>query len=260
MINKKNFIVSLLLIIFVIGCVPSKPVYKEEVLPADRLVKRLEANRRKIKTFQGSGIINVESKQIDAKASFEVYLKKPDSIKFVIYGPFGIDLAQALITRSEFQFYDVMKNTVFKGRNDHKILNKIFHVDLTFSELIDAFAGAVNLTDKLRLEPDKYKVTDEEYFLTYDDSLENKQSIFKIQIDNLAINKYELYKNNNILLFEGIYSNFQIYDRVAIPSTIVVQNKLNSQKVTIDYRNIEVNENVESLDLDIPKDARIKEW
>ncbi len=243
-----------------IGCVPSKPVYKEEVLPADRLVKRLEANRRKIKTFQGSGIINVESQQIDAKASFEVYLKKPDSIKFVIYGPFGIDLAQALITRSEFQFYDVMKNTVFRGRNDHNILNKIFHIDLTFSELIDAFAGAINLTDKLRLEPDNYKLTDEEYFLTYDDSLENKQSIFEIQIDNLAINKYELYKNKNILLFEGIYSNFGIYDRVAIPSTVVVQNKLNNQKVTIDYRNIEVNENIENLTLDIPKDARIKEW
>ena len=260
MINKKNFVFSILIIIFVIGCVPSKPVYEEEILPADRLVKRLEANRRKIKTFEGSGILNVESKQIEAKATFEVFLKKPDSLKFVIYGPFGIDLAQAVVTNAEFMFYDEMKNIVYRGRNDNDLLEKIFHIDLSFGELIDAFAGAVNLTDKLRLEPNEYKLTDTEYFITYDDSLENKQSIFEIQINNLAINKYELYKNKNILLFEGIYSDFEMYDRVAIPSTVVIQNKINKQKVTIDYRNIKVNEDIENLKLNIPSDAILKEW
>jgi len=32
------------------SCVPSKPVDEERILPADRLIKKLEANRRKIKT------------------------------------------------------------------------------------------------------------------------------------------------------------------------------------------------------------------
>ena len=76
----------------------------------------------------------------------------------------------------------------------------------------------------------------------------------------MAINKYELYKNKNILLFEGIYSDFEMYDRVAIPSTVVIQNKINKQKVTIDYRNIKVNEDIENLKLNIPSDAIIKEW
>ncbi len=260
MTNKYKFIISFLISIFVLSCVPSKPVYEEEILPADRLIKKLEANRRKIKTFEGSGIISVESNELDAKATFEVFLKKPDSLKFVIYGPFGIDLAQAVITSSEFAFYDVMKNTVYKGRNDNNILKKIFHIDLSFGELIDAFTGAVNLTDKLRMEPDNYSLNDEEYFLTYDDSTENRQSIFEVQINNLAINKYQLYKNNKMLLFEGIYSDFEMFDRVAVPLTVVIQNKLNKQKVTVDYRNIAVNEDIKNIGLDIPSDARIKEW
>lgn len=260
MTNKKNFIIYILLIISIISCVPSKPVYEEEILTADRLIKKLEANRRKIKTFQGSGIINVESEKIDAKATFEVFLKKPDSLKFVIYGPFGIDLAQALITSSEFEFYDEMKNTVYKGRNDNNILNKIFHIDLSFAELIDAFAGAVNLTDKLRIEPDNYKLTDEEYHLTYLDTLNNKQSLYQIQISNLAINNFKLYKNKKTLLFDGEYKDFEMFDNVAIPSTVIIQNKINEQKVTIDYRNILVNEDLGNLQLDLPKDVSVKIW
>lgn len=257
--NIQKGIIYFVLTILVISCVPSKPVYEEEVLPADRLVKRLEANRRKIKTFEGSGILKVESPKLDAKATFEVYLKKPDSLKLVIYGPFGIDIAQALVTNSEFTFYNAMQNVVYKGRVDRNILKKIFHIDLSFSELIDAFAGAVNLTDKLRLQPDEFKLSDDDYHLTYHDSLAGKQSEFLIQINNLAIKKYQLYKDPNILVFEGDYSDFEINNRVAIPYKSIVQNKVNKQKVSIDYRNIEVNEELNDLTLEIPNDARIKE-
>ena len=255
-----RIIILILLAIFVASCVPSKPVYEEEVLPADRLVKKMEANRRKIKTFEGSGILNVESSEIEAKATFEVYLKKPDSLKFIIYGPFGIDLAQALVTNSEFVFHDVMKNVVYKGRSDTDILKKIFHIDLSFLELVDAFAGAVNLTDKLRLEPDSFNLSGDNYQLSYNDTLAGKQSEYIVQINNLAIKNYKLYKTPNILLFEGIYSEFDVFNNVAIPYLTVIENKSNSQKVTIDYRNITVNEKIENLKLDIPSDAKIRLW
>lgn len=256
-ILHKTIIFSLL-IIFAISCVPSKPVYEEEVLPADRLVKRLEANRRKIKTFEGSGVLDIKSPKLDAKASFEIYLKKPDSLKLVIYGPFGIDIAQALVTNSEFTFYNALKNVVYKGRTDNFILKRIFHIDLSFSEMIDAFAGAVNLTDKLRLEPDEFKLSDKDYNLTYIDSLNGKQSEFVIQINNLAIKEYRLYKEPDILLFQGNYSDFEVNNRVPIPYRNVIQNILENQKVIIDYRNINVNEKLNNLTLEIPSDARIK--
>lgn len=257
--NIKNFVIIILLLTFVVSCVPSKPAYKEEILPADRLVKKLEANRRKIKTFEGYGILDVKSPNLEAKATFEVFLKKPDSLKFIVYGPFGIDLAQALVTNSEFTFYDVMKNVVYRGRSDNKLLKKIFHIDLTFNELVDAFAGAVNLTDKLRLEPDSFNLDDEDYHLEYYDSLAGKQAQYKIKVDNLAILEYKLFKVPDILLFEGFYSDFEIIDRVAIPYKIKVENKIERQLVNIDYRNIEVNNKLNNLKLDISNDAKYKE-
>ncbi len=257
---SKNIFIIILTTILVASCVPSKPSYEEEVLPADRLIKKLEANRRKIKTFEGSGILNIKTPKMEAKASFEVYLKKPDSIKFSIYGPFGIDLAQALISDTEFIFYDALKNKVYKGRTDKNLLQKIFHINLSFAELVDAFAGAVNLTDKLRLKPDNYKLNGDNYMLSYIDSTSSKESIFEIKIKNLAIRKYKLYAGKGKLLFEGDYSKFKMFNRVAIPYSTIVENKNRNQKVHIDYRNISVNEELPSLTLEIPTDAEIVEW
>ena len=254
-----KLLITLLIAVFIIGCVPSKPAYEEAPLPADRLVKKLEANRRKIKTFEGSGVINVETPKLEAKASFEIFLKKPDSLKLIIYGPFGIDIAQALVTDSEFIFHDVIKNIVYKGRSSNNLLQRIFHIDLTFTELIDAFAGSVNLTQKLRLEPDFFTLVDDNYQLVYYDSLAGKQSDYKIQIKDLAIKNYRLYKAPNILLFEGIYDDFRLFNNVAIPYTTIVQNTIDNQRVMIDYRNIVVNTDIKRLLLDIPSDAKMKE-
>ena len=97
------------------GCAPSVTNLEEESLPYDRLVKKLEGNRRKIKSFVGTGVLNVESAELTAKGNFEVNIKKPDSISISIYGPWGIDLAHAMVTKRDFVFYDVMNNVVYKG-------------------------------------------------------------------------------------------------------------------------------------------------
>ena len=255
-----GIIVGFLLVIFA-SCSSTSEINKEvEILPANRLVKRLEANRRKIKTFEGSGIISIETPKMNAKASFEVFIKKPDSIKFAIYGPFGIDLGQALVTNSEFEFHDVLRNNVYRGRTDNELLKKIFHIDLSFSELIDAFAGAVNLTSKLRETPSKYELKDDSYILSYADTNSTKESIYEIFTDNLAISKYKLLISENNPLFEGRYSKFKMYNKVAIPRVTIVENKKQNQKVHIEYRNITVNEEIENLKLEIPTDAKVKEW
>ena len=178
--------IILISIFTVSGCVPSKPVKEEEkILPAERLIKKLEANRRKIKTFEGSGVLNIETPQIEAKANFEVILKKPDSVKVSIYGPFGLDLAHALVSKNDFIFYDVIRNDVYVGGVEQEVLKKIFKVDLTFDDLMDAFAGAVNLTDKLRRNPNDYKINSDEYVLTYFDRRTSKESIYKINKCNI---------------------------------------------------------------------------
>lgn len=57
----------ILLIVYIIGCAPSRQFDDDRVLSADRLIKRLEANRRKVKTFRGTGLLNIQSNQLNAK-------------------------------------------------------------------------------------------------------------------------------------------------------------------------------------------------
>ncbi len=242
------------------GCAPSVTNLEEESLPYDRLVKKLEGNRRKIKSFVGTGVLNVESAELTAKGNFEVNIKKPDSISISIYGPWGIDLAHAMVTKRDFVFYDVMNNVVYKGDISKPVLREIFKVDLTFDELIDAFAGAVNLTDKLRLDPTEYDNKGDDYIMTYADSTKKVKSVYQISQKKLEIKKYGFYKFPNNLALQSTFSDFKIIDEVPIPYKIVVENKLNKQKINIEYRNITVNTEIEDMNLNIPSDAEIIEW
>lgn len=259
--KKLLLVISFVAALFITACVPSKPVQEDEkVLPADRLIKKLEANRRKIKTFEGSGVLNIQTPQITAKANFEVILKKPDSVKVSVYGPFGIELAHALVSKNDFTFYDVMRNSIYKGSAKQDVLKQIFKVDLSFDDLMDAFAGAVNLTDKLRNNPDDYSINSDEYTLSYKDEEAGKESIYRINTEDLAITNYKLIKLPEEILFEGIYSDFKDFENVFVPYKTTVINKLQNQRVDIEYRNIEINNEAGDLSIEFPSDAEIIEW
>ncbi|GBD91986.1 hypothetical protein BMS3Abin04_02718 [bacterium BMS3Abin04] len=257
----KLFIIIVLTTAFIQSCVPAKESYEEEILPADRLIKKLEANRRKVKTFQGNGVFSVDSPKLNAKASFEVKLKKPDSLQFSIYGPFGIDLAQVLITKSDYIFYDVIKNKIYKGPLRDAVVKRFFKIDISFDNLMDAFTGAVNLTDKLRKEPNIFNVDGDSYLLTYIDSVRHKKNFYQINTNDLAITEYKLIEFPNRLLFEGQYSDFKRYVRnVPIPRSTRIFNKAENQKVDINYRNIKINDYITSMKLNLPDDASVIQW
>ena len=261
----KKFISLLMIFVLTLlaveSCVPSKEAYEEEILPADRLIKKLEAKRRKVKTFKGTGVFSVESPKLNAKAGFEVKLKKPDSLQFAIYGPFGIDLAYMLVTKNDYVFYDVLKSKAYKGALRDEIIRKLFHVNISFDDLLDAFTGAVNLTDKLRREPDEYSVNEEYYTLTFLDSLNNKKSIYNVLINTLAITDYRLAMLDGKNIFESKFSDFKTYLRnVPIPRNTHFVNLDKNQTVDISYRRIEVNKKIDKMTFPIPEDVKITEW
>lgn len=241
------------------GCVASKPTENFEPLPAERLVSKLESNRRKIINFEGSGTLHVNSTALNNSASFQVILVKPDSIYLTIMGPFGIELAQALVTKDNFVFYDVLKNTAYTGRVDDSILKGIFKINLPFSDLIDAFVGSVNLTDRLYKTPNQYKVEDDKYVLTYFDSDSTKKTIYKVSIRDLGITNYQVIDNQDVVL-EGKYSQFGLLNGVALPYHIEVENRRRNQSVTIDYRNMKTNKSDIYIDFKIPRDAVVIKW
>ena len=129
------FITLLILSSIIPGCVPSKPIEDVEILPSERLISKLEANRRRIRSFEGSGTIQIKSNKFNNSASFNVILMKPDSIYLTIMGPFGIELAQALVTKQNFVFYDALQNTAYEGESNSDVLKKFLKSILLLANL-----------------------------------------------------------------------------------------------------------------------------
>ncbi|MBK9097878.1 MAG: DUF4292 domain-containing protein [bacterium] len=257
----KLIILPLVIVILTLeGCVPSKPIEDEELLSSERLINKLEANRRKIKNFEGVGVFEIDSEQYSNSASFQVIMQKPDSVYFSVLGPFGMELAQALVTKENYIFYDALQNTAYRGRVDDDVLQNIFKVDLSFSDLVDAFLGSVNLTQNLYKQPSNYSVDGQEYVLTYTDEKNQLTSVYRVDILELGITNYKLYSLDKSINLEGNYSKFELIENVAVPFNIEVNNKVENQKVKIRYKNIFANAKGLKVKFDIPPDAQIIEW
>lgn len=246
--------------IFFEGCVPSKPTDEVEILSSERLINKLEVNRRRIKSFEGNGTILVKNPQMNNSASFRIILQKPDSIYLTIFGPFGIELAQALVTKDDYIFYDALNNTAYQGKADDAVLRDIFRIDLSFNELIDAFIGSVNLTENLYKEPSKYEVVYDKYLITYVDSISLKSSQYKVDVRELGITEYLLKDKNGNVAIEGKYSDFGIIEGVAIPYKIEVRNQKENQMISVEYKNMSANKKNIYVDFKIPEDATIIKW
>jgi len=248
------------LILIVEGCVPSKPLEEVELLPSERLINKLEANRRKIKNFEGVGVFEIDSEQFRNSANFQIKMQKPDSVYFTVLGPFGIELAQALVTSDSYIFYDALQNTAYRGKANDDILQNIFRVNLSFSDLVDAFLGSVNLTPNLYKQPTDYSVEGDQYVLTYVDQEQKLTSIYRVDIRQLGITNYILTSKDDRINLEGKYSKFELIENVAVPFNIEVTNKVENQKVKIRYRNIFANSKGLSVKFELPQDADIIEW
>ena len=259
-IIRSSLILLSLFLVFIEGCVPSKPTEDYELLPSERLINKLEANRRKIKNFEGVGVFEIESEQFNNSANFQVVMQKPDSIYFAVLGPFGIELAQALVTKETYIFYDAIQNTAYTGKVNDDILNNIFKINLSFSDLLDAFVGSVNLTQNLYKQPNEYSVQGEQYVLTYLNQDKEMKSVYKVDIRQLGITDYSLTSFDKSINLEGKYSKFELIENVAIPFSIEISNKVQNQDLKIRYKNIYANSKGLKVKFELPDDAEIVEW
>ena len=256
-----KFLLSTILLLFLFdGCVPSKPTEDIELLPSERLINKLEANRRKIKNFEGVGIFEIESEQYNNSASFQVIMEKPDSIYFSVLGPFGIELAQAFVTKDNYIFYDALQNTAYTGEVNDDILRSIFKINLSFTDLLDAFVGSVNLTSNLYKQPSNYSIDGDKYVLTYIDRENQLTWVYRVDIRELGITNFTLKSDDNDINIEGNYSDFELIENVAVPFKIEIMNKIKNQKIKISYKDILTNDKGLKVKFELPGDAEIIEW
>ncbi len=254
--------VLLLLLAFgLISCSSEKKIErKKQIIPAERLVVKLEANRRKIKTLYASGVLKVNSPQVNSKFNFTVEYKKPDSLKITAYGPFGIDIAQLLLTEDFFNYYDAVGNVLYQGSNDKRISQRIFRIPLGYDELKNLLMGKADFSAVLRKTPDFYALENGAYVLRFTDAESGTVRRYVVAESDLALESFEISNAGEEKIFTAEYSKFQKVKgyRELFPFRIYVESPKNNAELKIEYHSVKINGELNDLRLLLPSDVTVR--
>ncbi len=112
------------------------------------LREQVNKNSMKLQSLDANGEISIDSPEMSNTGSITVSINKPDSVFTKLEGPFGIDVANLLITRNNFIYYNVMDNKVIRGPSTQQYLSIIMKIKIDFDDIINAFSGKFIFSDE----------------------------------------------------------------------------------------------------------------
>jgi len=235
------------------GCAPSAKVVRERTLSAADVMSRVYARGSAVSSLQGNGSITIESPDGSASGSFDLSLKKPDSLLVDLHGPFGFHVGTLMLSRNRFLFYNRMENTALIGRPDGQTLNSLFRLHMEFDEILRSFTGefaAPRATDSLEGE----SVENDSYVIRF--RTERGTREYHIDGDEFVVESYRLLDSAGKPTVTGIASNTEEIDGVEMPKLVRVIFPKERRAVTIAYDDLALNTPV-VCSFTVPKQAEV---
>jgi outer membrane lipoprotein-sorting protein len=242
-----------LLVLFV-GCTPTaKLASLGGVATVEQIHDRVRTNIERVQTLSGIGSIAVESPEMAGSGSFELALRKPDSVLLRLEGPFGISVGSALITRTSFLFFNSIENQLITGSTNPSNLSRYLRMNVSFDDLLNLFAGGAFFSEDEQQAGD-LTTEQQHYLLTYRNSHGARQ--YWIDPETLLILKIQHLDAAGKLVAEQQYSNYRSVQGVSFPAT--VRLVLNTQRriLSLRYSQFDLNVPLPPFSLDIPANAK----
>ena len=250
----------LLLLVAIVagGCAPtaSTRIAANKVTP-ELVHQSVRNNQDRVRSLKGSGHITVESPEIAQTGSFELLLRKPDSVLVKFEGPFGLDVGAALLTRNDFFFYNSLQNRLTSGSMSPSNLSRILRVSLTFEELLSLLSGGTFFSED-QGEPDSLSVEDDQFVLIYSHASGSRQ--YWIDPNSLLIAKIQHFDRQGKPIFEQRFGNFRSVDGTTLPHNVRVLQIRERRAVALFFSSIAVNTDELRFSLDVPKNAQRVRW
>lgn len=205
-------------------------------------MKRVRDRAGFVKTLGGSGTITVETREASTSGSFDVVLKKPDSLRVEFRGPFGIHVGTLTVSRDEFVFFNRRENTAVIGKPDGSTLQSMFRLKIRFEELLNAFAGGFPDAD----DHDSlagFSVDQDLYVLLFRNADGTKE--YRIDGDDFLVMGYRMLDAQGTATLIGFISRTTETDNVTMPSLLRIVFPDEHRSVTIAYDDIWINKPVD---------------
>jgi outer membrane lipoprotein-sorting protein len=211
----------------------------------------------RIHSMSGEGQISIETPEIAQTGSFILTLQKPDSVLIQLRGPFGIKVGSALVTKTEFLFYNSLENKLITGLSSAENLNRILHVQLSFDDLLCLFAGATFLESDLHA-PDVTQIEDDQFVFEFTDGMSSRR--YWVDPTSLDIQKVQFLDQGRKVALEQTFSKFEDTDGFAMPYAICIGQPRAHQRLTITYSEIHVNTEKLHFTFIVPPNAERIHW
>ena len=236
------------------GCASTKEGHRPPAnLSPDEVIEAVNRHTRGITTFQANGSISVESPSLSSSGSFDLWLKKPDSLRVDVKGPFGIRIASALFTHDRYVFYNSFKNEVIEGNVNSGEMPSFMDIQLNPKDIIDTFCGARGFFRE-EVSPDSFSAGDGSYLLQF----HHKGGTTRYTVDDamLYISGIEHVDSAGAVWSEEHFDFGRNDDGTVIPQAIrLIQDKLESS-VALTYETVHLNLPINDMELRVPPDAR----
>lgn len=240
------------------GCAPGSSMRTaSRTVTAGEVFRSVSRNHEGLRSMRGEGNLNVETPEFAQSASFTLTLRKPDSIMVKINGPFGIDVGSALLTRTDFLFYNSLRNQLISGTMNAVNLGRILRMNLTFDEIISLFTGGVFFEGD-QDDPDGFEVEEGQFVLTY----AHRAGTRKYWVDpvSLLIGRIQVLDSKGTLEFEQRFTNFHALEGTSLPYSVRVIQHREKRTVAISYSSVHINTDAFQFIFDVPTNAERVRW
>jgi hypothetical protein len=246
--------ITLFGILFGAGCSSTRHIAAtERNLPPDDVLSRTLARDHRISTLQGEGSITIESPELSNSGSFDVDIRKPDSLRVKLNGPFGIYIGTLAMSPTQFVFFNARENIATVGQPDGRTLRSIFHITLKFDEILKAFTGEF-LSSLSRDSLDNFSTIEDQYVFRFRSAAGIQE--YRIDPDRFAVTSYRLLDADGKPSIIAVASRFDDDREIVMPGLVRVILPAERRSVTIAYSEIKTNVPVQ-CSFTIPQQAEV---
>jgi outer membrane lipoprotein-sorting protein len=252
------FIVIILFTLLFIGCRTTSTVNLEDrSISSAEVHEIVRIHHSRIHSLKGEGKISFETPDIAQSGSFKLTLRKPDSLLIHLQGPFGIKVGSALVTRTAFSFYNSLENKLITGSSSMENLNRILHVQLSFDDLLNIFAGGEFIDDDLR-SPDETSIENDHFIFMYTSRHSSRR--YWIDPTSLCIQKIQFLDESGKLTLEQSFDDFEDVVGIVMPYAIRITQPKMRQRLTLNFSDLTVNAEQLQFTFSIPQNAERIRW
>ena len=255
----RMLVLQLLFVVFVAwSCAPTRTIVADaSAISAESVLQRVKANASRIHNLTAHGTVTVERRDSGNSGSFDMVLKKPDSLLIKLSGPFGIDAGMVLLTPQEFRLYNRFANQLVIGPTTPSNLHSIFNLDIDYDDILTIFSGLIPILDE-GMTLRSYGVNKNRYLLT----LQRDDNVHMYWIDPewFIVSEYHLLDVDGKLKVDAKSSVRNDRRNGVLPRSVRFTFHKQRTRISIFYHRARINVPDIRLTFSVPKSAETVYW